>query len=231
MKLISFAVVSLLAITVSAYPQQSTSTQDVQSYQSTSTHDCHSNLRALLPMMSQPSQSTSTNDAQSSQSTATPTPQPPYQDKVQVEIDRLTKVYIEADDDFYRLNNDIQLAHETIVELEDTIINIDVQLQMAGLKADKRSQLTEKLDRLSALLKKMRDEYKEYQQPYENAMKKRNDAKAELKLLKENQRLMKEYNSKYGVQVGPSLNSVYNLDILTKQNTDILEEIDELLEK
>ncbi|KAH6589384.1 hypothetical protein BASA61_005630 [Batrachochytrium salamandrivorans] len=142
----------------------------------------YSHIRALLPRYVQPSQSTSihdvqpsqstsTNDAQSSQSTATPTPQPPYQDKVQVEIDRLTKVYIEAEDDFYRLNINIQLAHETIVELEDTTINIDVQLQMAGLKADKRSQLTEKLDRLSALLKKMRDEYKEYQQPYEDAMK------------------------------------------------------------
>ncbi|KAH9250055.1 hypothetical protein BASA81_012188 [Batrachochytrium salamandrivorans] len=230
MKLISFAVVSLLAITVSAYPQQSTSTQDVQSYQSTSTPTSQQSQSTSIPT-SQPSQSTSTNDAQSSQSTATPTPQPPYQDKVQVEIDRLTKIYEKEDDDFYRLNNDIQLAHETIVGIKDKIIDIDVQLKVAGIKAERRSQLTEKLDRLSALLKKMRDEYKEYQQPYENAMKRRNDAKAELKLLKENQRLMKEYNSKYGVQAGPSLNSVYNLDILTKQNTDILEEIDELLEK
>ncbi|KAH6584889.1 hypothetical protein BASA60_000766 [Batrachochytrium salamandrivorans] len=201
MKLISFAVVSLLAITVSAYPQQSTSTQDVQSYQSTSTPTSQQSQSTSIPT-SQPSQSTSTNDAQSSQSTATPTPQPPYQDKVQVEIDRLTKIYEKEDDDFYRLNNDIQLAHETIVGIKDKIIDIDVQLKVAGIKAERRSQLTEKLDRLSALLKKMRDEYKEYQQPYENAMKRR-----------------------------PSLNSVYNLYILTKQNTDILEEIDELLEK
>ncbi|KAH9269480.1 hypothetical protein BASA83_008430 [Batrachochytrium salamandrivorans] len=230
MKLISFAVVSLLAITVSAYPQQSTSTQDVQSYQSTSTPTSQQSQSTSVPT-SQPSQSTSTNDVQSSQSTATPTPQPPYQDKVQVEIDRLTKVYIEAEDDFYRLNRDIQLAHEAIVELEDTTINIDVQLQMAGLKADKRSQLTEKLDRLSALLKKLCGEYKEYQQPYENAMKKRNDAKAELQLLKENQILLAKYNSKHGVQVGPSPDSVYNLSILTKQNTDILERINALLKE
>ncbi|KAH6599108.1 hypothetical protein BASA50_003250 [Batrachochytrium salamandrivorans] len=204
MKLISFAVVSLLAITVSAYPQQSTSTQDVQSYQSTSTDDVQPSQSTSTNDV-QPSQSTSTNDAQSSQSTATPTPQPPYQDKVQVEIDRLTKVYIEAEDDFYRLNSDIQLAHEAIVELEDTTINIDVQLQMAGLKADKRSQLTEKLDRLSALLKKLCGEYKEYQQPYENAMKKRNDAKAELQLLKENQRLMRNTIPNMGFKWDPRL--------------------------
>ncbi|KAH6576815.1 hypothetical protein BASA62_001197 [Batrachochytrium salamandrivorans] len=206
MKLISFAVVSLLAITVSAYPQQSTSTQDVQSYQSTSTpdftaiseHFCprlHSHLRALLLMMHS------------------------HLRVLPLRLhSHLTKIKF-------------SLRTKAIVELEDTTINIDVQLQMAGLKADKRSQLTEKLDRLSALLKKLCGEYKEYQQPYENAMKKRNDAKAELQLLKENQRLMSEYNSKHGVQVGPSPDSVYNLSILTKQNTDILERINALLQR
>ncbi|KAH9269478.1 hypothetical protein BASA83_008428 [Batrachochytrium salamandrivorans] len=230
MKLISFAVVSLLAITVSAYPQQSTSTQDVQSYQSTSTPTSQQSQSTSIPT-SQPSQSTSTNDAQSSQSTATPTPQPPYQDKVQVEIDRLTKIYEKEDDDFYRLNNDIQLAHETIVGIKDKIIDIDVQLKVAGIKAERRWSLIVDHVHSNKLLEKLRDDYKEYQQPYENAMVKRNNAKAELKLLKDNQILLAKYNSKYGVQAGPSPDSVYNLSILTKQNTDILKEIDELLAK
>ncbi|KAH6595670.1 hypothetical protein BASA50_005668 [Batrachochytrium salamandrivorans] len=42
---------------------------------------------------------------------------------------------------------------------------------------------------------------------------------------------MEEYNSKYGVQVGPSPNFLYNLGILTKQSDDILREIDVSLAK
>ncbi|KAH6579263.1 hypothetical protein BASA61_010376 [Batrachochytrium salamandrivorans] len=185
MKLISFAVVSLLAITVSAYPQQSTSTQDVQSYQSTSTPTSQQSQSTSIPT-SQPSQSTSTNDAQSSQSTATPTPQPPYQDKVQVEIDRLTKIYEKEDDDFYRLNNDIQLAHETIVGIKDKIIDIDVQLKVAGIKAERRWSLIVDHVHSNKLLEKLRDDYKEYQQPYENAMN--------TDILKEIDELLAKYN-------------------------------------
>ncbi|KAH6602282.1 hypothetical protein BASA61_001280 [Batrachochytrium salamandrivorans] len=129
MKLISFAVVSLLAITVSAYPQQTTTTQDVQSSQSTSTQT------------SQPSQSTSTNDVQSSQSTAAQTPQPIDQDKVQAEVGRLTKIYEEKDARFRPVDEDLKTKQQEFMNLEEKIRLSGIELQDASLSSEDRESL------------------------------------------------------------------------------------------
>ncbi|KAH6597556.1 hypothetical protein BASA61_003125 [Batrachochytrium salamandrivorans] len=165
MKLISFAVVSLLAITVIAQSPHGTTTQSLQQ-----------------------SQSTSTPTPQSFQSTSTKTPQQSAQDKVQAKLEELTKDY-EGEEMFFRqVYKDAQAEQQKVMELESMVDEI----QARGT---------------------------------------RDNAKAELQLLRENHELLNEYNSKYGAQVGPSPNSLYNVGVLKKQNDDILREIEVLLVK
>ncbi|KAH6578984.1 hypothetical protein BASA50_003248 [Batrachochytrium salamandrivorans] len=219
MKLISFAAISLLAITVSAYPQQSTSTQDVQSYQSTSTPT------------SQPSQSTSTNDVQSSQSTSTQTPQQPDQGKVQAKLEQLMKFYIKEETRFAPVDRNLKDEEQNVMEIEKGLNSIIVELQDTSLSSDRKSELKEKYDNGKELLEGLYAEYKEHCRHHKMLRKMRNDAKASLQLFSENQRLVEERNSESEVQAGFSSTSLYNLFILKEQNTEILKDLNALLEE
>ncbi|KAH6573273.1 hypothetical protein BASA62_003036 [Batrachochytrium salamandrivorans] len=121
MKLISFAVVSLLAITVSAYPPQTTTTNDVQSSQSTSTQDM------------QPSQSTSTDDMQQ-----------PYQDRVQAEMGRLTAVCKEKEDFLIQADSDSQTGHYQVLQFEDMVGKLHDELKKIDISSDEESELKQK---------------------------------------------------------------------------------------
>ncbi|KAH6593133.1 hypothetical protein BASA50_007583 [Batrachochytrium salamandrivorans] len=213
MKLISFAVVSLLAITVSAYPQQTTTTQDVQSSQSTSTQT------------SQPSQSTSTNDVQSSQSTAAQTPQPIDQDKVQAEVGRLTKIYEEKDARFRPVDEDLKAKQQEFMNLEEKIRLSGIELQDASLSSEDRESMEKMGEVLKLMLKKVEIEYKRHYKKYGQVREDRDDAKAELQLFEENQKLMEEHNANNGIKVGPSPRSLYNMKILEQQNTRFLKRL------
>ncbi|KAH9247919.1 hypothetical protein BASA81_014463 [Batrachochytrium salamandrivorans] len=198
MKLTSFVVrFPFLAITVSAYPPQSTSTQDMQLYQSTSTQ----------------------------------TPQQSYQDRVQAEILRLTTVYEEKENLFTQVDSDSQIGRYQVLQLEDMVDEFHIELKRIDLSSDEASELKQKYHDARMQLDELMPEYKKQQQLYTQAMGVRNDAKAELKLLENNCKLMEEYSFKYGVQVGPSPNFLYNLEILKKQSDDILREIDLSLAK
>ncbi|KAH6589749.1 hypothetical protein BASA50_009842 [Batrachochytrium salamandrivorans] len=195
MKLISFAVVSLLAITVSAYPPQTTTTNDVQSSQSTSTQDM------------QPSQSTSTDDMQQ-----------PYQDRVQAEMGRLTAVCKEKEDFLIQADSDSQTGHYQVLQFEDMVDKLHDELKRIDISSDEESELKQKYHDARMKLAEAMPEYKKQQQLYKKAAEDYNDAEAELQLLENNYKLLTEYNSKHEVQVEPSPNFLYNLDILTKQS-------------
>ncbi|KAH6582814.1 hypothetical protein BASA60_001710 [Batrachochytrium salamandrivorans] len=165
MKLISFAVISLLAITVSAYPgsstlPQSTTTQDIQQHQSTATQS-----------------------AEQPQSTATQSEQQSDQDKAQGELKRLMRIY-EKDANAFQQYSDAKAALNELYE-----------------QRNEQKQL-------SAGPKKILDK-----------------SRANVQLLEENQRRIMDYNLRHKVQIGPSLNSFYNLNILKKQYKGILKRI------
>ncbi|KAH6564857.1 hypothetical protein BASA50_008314 [Batrachochytrium salamandrivorans] len=208
MKLISFAVVSLLAITVSAYPQQTTTTQDLQ-----------------------PSQSTSTDDVQSSQSTSTQTPQQPDQGKVQAKLEQLTKLYIKEETEFAPVDKDLKAEEENVMEIERGLNSIVVELQDTSLSSDRKSELKERYDNGKELLEMLYAKYEGHYRHHKRLRRMRNDAEASLQLLKENQKLVEERNSDSEAQAGPSPDSVYDLEILMEQNIRILKEINELLEE
>ncbi|KAH6573336.1 hypothetical protein BASA62_002998 [Batrachochytrium salamandrivorans] len=208
MKLISFAVVSLLAITVIAQSPHGTTTQSLQQ-----------------------SQSTSTPTPQSFQSTSTKTPQQSAQDKVQAKLEELTKDY-EGEEMFFRqVYKDAQAEQQKVMELESMVDEIRIELKRITLSSDEESELKQMYYDAMRRLAKLVSKYKKYYWFYTEARGTRDNAKAELQLLRENQELLNEYNSKHGAQVGPSPNSLYNVGVLKKQNDDILREIEVLLVK
>ncbi|KAH6597764.1 hypothetical protein BASA61_003028 [Batrachochytrium salamandrivorans] len=182
MKLISFAVISLLAITVSAYPgsstlPQSTTTQDIQQHQSTATQS-----------------------AEQPQSTATQSEQQSDQDKAQA----------------------LSQEAKTLSRMAGRLYG---RSQKTGINLKKKLELEKQYSDAKAALNELYEQRNEQKQLSAGPKKILDKSRANVQLLEENQRRIMDYNLRHKVQIGPSLNSFYNLNILKKQYKGILKRI------
>ncbi|KAH6582152.1 hypothetical protein BASA61_008660 [Batrachochytrium salamandrivorans] len=217
MKLISFAVISLLAITVIAQPPQSTTTQSEQPPHSTTTQS------------EQPPQSTFTQSKQSLQSTFIQSEQQPDQDKVQAEAVRLDNIK----DDYHviieQLTADIIAVQQKAVIAGKMSDTIKIRLQNTGLSSEERLELEKQDSDVEATLDTLYIECGEHNSYQTDIDKNLGILSAELYLLEDNQKLIAKHNVEHVVQLTPSPNSFFNLDILKDQYNNYLNDIKILL--
>ncbi|KAH9270746.1 hypothetical protein BASA83_007108 [Batrachochytrium salamandrivorans] len=181
MKLISFAIVSLLAITVSAYPgpgtpHQSTTTQSALQHQSTDTPGAQQHQAAAH-------QSTVLYKFYLDQSE-----QQSDQDKAQDELKRLMQVYKNDAATLHRVENKIEVAQREAVKAMHTADKIKAKLQQTGLDSEEKLELEEQYKEAKAMVKELTVECGEQYSPHVDAKEALDDAEAKLQLLKENQR-------------------------------------------
>ncbi|KAH6586427.1 hypothetical protein BASA61_006547 [Batrachochytrium salamandrivorans] len=153
------------------------------------------------------------------------------QNKVLVEMNRLTESLKIQDDRCSQIDLQINTEKQKNTEVRNMIDRIAIQLRRTGISSDKILELEKKSYDLKMVSDQLTAEYSEQHWRYEDAMTKRRDANAELKLLKENQELIAAYNSDYGIQVELSPNSCYSMGILLSQYDKALKRIDKLLVK
>ncbi|KAH6561867.1 hypothetical protein BASA62_009548 [Batrachochytrium salamandrivorans] len=207
MKLISFAVISLLAITVSAYPgsstlPQSTTTQDIQQHQSTATQS-----------------------AEQPQSTATQSEQQSDQDKAQGELKRLMRIYEKDANAFQQVNKIVVALSQEAKTLSRMAGKLYGRSQKTGINLKKKLELEKQYSDAKAALNELYEQRNEQKQLSAGPKKILDKSRANVQLLEENQRRIMDYNLRHKVQIGPSLNSFYNLNILKKQYKGILKRI------
>ncbi|KAH6587355.1 hypothetical protein BASA50_001284 [Batrachochytrium salamandrivorans] len=286
MRLISFAMVSLLAITVSAYPPHNPITQDLDRSQDASTQSAHqsydagiqdidqspnsdmpilqhfqesgtqdldqspdsdisilqyfqeSDAQMLERILDSASQNMDRSQDASTQSevdevldATIQSAKQSDQNKVLVEMNRLTESLKIQDDRCSQIDLQINTEKQKNTEVRNMIDRIAIQLRRTGISSDKILELEKKSYDLKMVSDQLTAEYSEQHWRYEDAMTKRRDANAELKLLKENQELIAAYNSDYGIQVELSPNSCYSMGILLSQYDKALKRIDKLLVK
>ncbi|KAH9275434.1 hypothetical protein BASA83_002207 [Batrachochytrium salamandrivorans] len=252
MKLISFAAISLLAITVSAWPPNSPSAQDIQESQDSTVRDILQILDSPEQDVQQPSQdSTSQNtlqdqgdivqDIQQSHEDsivqdipqqsqgATQSSQQSDRDKVQAEIDRLKLALDVQEHQFSQIDNYINSEKQKVTEIQAMIRKGAIKLQGISISMDERLRLQQNIYDLRMLADELTAKYREQYYAYIDAMTECGTAKAELQMLKYNQKLIAEYNADHEDQVRISPNSFYSIEILKIQHTDILKQIDKLL--
>ncbi|KAH6579589.1 hypothetical protein BASA61_004778 [Batrachochytrium salamandrivorans] len=232
MKLISFAIVSLLAITVSAYPGpgtplQSTDTQSAQQPQVAASQSTVQHQSTDTPSVLQHQDDADLNDQQY-QNDATQSEQQSDQDKIQAELKRLMQVYKNDAATLHRVENKIEVAQREAVNAMHMADKIKAKLQQTGLDSKERLELEEQYNEAKAMVKEFTFECGEQYWSHVDATKALDDAEAKLKLLKENQRQLAEYNNNHEVKMGPSSDSFYNLPILKAQYDEILKKIETL---
>ncbi|KAH9253792.1 hypothetical protein BASA83_004297 [Batrachochytrium salamandrivorans] len=119
MKLISFAVISFLAITVSAYPGLGTPSQDLEGSPSTSSQDLEESQSTTTQSAQEP-QSTTVQSEQEYQSTTNPNEQEDSQQSLQDQLDKLIENYEEKRAEANELQNEIN-------ELETEISSMNLK--------------------------------------------------------------------------------------------------------
>ncbi|KAH6587340.1 hypothetical protein BASA50_001269 [Batrachochytrium salamandrivorans] len=148
------------------------------------------------------------------------------QDKVLVEMNRLTEALKIQDDRCFQMDLQINTEKQKNTEVKTIKDRIAMKLRRAGISSDKRLEMKRTAHNLKMMANKLTIGNSEQYQSYEDVMTKRRDANAELQLLKENQKLIAEHNSKNVAQVGLSPNSCYNMGILLSQYDKALKDID-----
>ncbi|KAH9272495.1 hypothetical protein BASA83_005304 [Batrachochytrium salamandrivorans] len=100
-----------------------------------------------------------------------------------------------------------------------------------GSNSHAKSKLDQQYHAYKAEWIDLKAKYHKQYPDYAKLREVRDDAKAVLELLVENNERIRIYNRKNEVQTGLSLGSFYNLGILNEQNDDLLKEIKTLLAK
>ncbi|KAH6573371.1 hypothetical protein BASA50_001133 [Batrachochytrium salamandrivorans] len=213
MKLIAFAVISFLAITVSAYPglgtpHQSTTAQSAEQHQSTST-----------------------DEMQQFQSTDTRIPQQPYEDKVLAKLAKLTAAYNKKQATFAPIEIEANAKGHRFMDVWDEMDSIVTKLDEAGPNSFETVELWKKYRAAEVKWNGIQPEYKKQYQNYLKVMKVRDSAKAELDLLTENQKLIADRNIEYDAKTGTSPGSCYDIGLLRDQNDEILNQIEKSIEE
>ncbi|KAH6564056.1 hypothetical protein BASA62_008131 [Batrachochytrium salamandrivorans] len=205
MKLISFAIISLLAITASAQSPHGTATQDMDQ-----------------------SQNDATQSAEQPQSTTTQSEQQSDQDKAQAELKRLVQVYKNDAATLHQVENKIEVAQRKTVKAMHTADMIKAKLQQTGLDSEEKLKLEEQYNEAKAMMKEFTAKCNEQYSSHVDAKEALDDASAHARLLKENQRQLTEYNDNHEIKMEPSPGSFYNLPILKAQYDEILKKIETL---
>ncbi|KAH6587352.1 hypothetical protein BASA50_001281 [Batrachochytrium salamandrivorans] len=196
---------------------QSTITQSEQQFHGISLQNMHR------------SQDAATQNTHSFMDDITRSLQESDKDRIWVEMDRLTKAYRMRNKIFFQIGNYIRAENQRALEINDIIKAIDFKLEKTGIRKPERLKLEKKSYDLKMVTYELAARHKEQSRSYINSMKRRNEMYAELQLLKENQELIAEHNSKNVFKVGLSHGSCYNTGILKKQYGKVLKDIDESL--
>ncbi|KAH9248160.1 hypothetical protein BASA81_014191 [Batrachochytrium salamandrivorans] len=109
--------------------------------------------------------------------------------------------------------------------------SIVTKLDGAGPNSFETVELWKKYHAAVAEWDRLKPKYDRQYQSYKKVRKVRENAKAALDLMTENQQLIAGRNLEYKVETGPSPGSFYDIGLLKDQNDKILKEIEDLLEE
>ncbi|KAH6559962.1 hypothetical protein BASA62_000237 [Batrachochytrium salamandrivorans] len=143
MRLISFAVISLLAITVSAYPGLGSDDQDLEEPQSTAAQD-----------LEEP-QSASVQGEQQSQSTVAQDEQESDHDRVRLEFEELKTEYEAAEKSIVTMRVEFESIKSAIDAIKDFMDRTKIQLEDMDLSDERKSTLRRQYDGSNMELKKL----------------------------------------------------------------------------
>ncbi|KAH6566266.1 hypothetical protein BASA62_006811 [Batrachochytrium salamandrivorans] len=219
------ALLNLLA--QNSQQSQDAATQSTQQPQGAATQSLQKFLDAATQSVQQPPDSSS-NSLQRFLDASVQGDQVFDKSKIRVEMHRLTRAFKIQEDDFPQMENYINAERKNIVGVNDMIKAVDSKLQDTSLSSDTILQLRKKSRELRMVADELIALYKDKYRTYMDAKERRRNANAALQLLKENQELIAEHNSKNVIQVGLSHGSSYNLDMLEIQYDKVLKDIDAL---
>ncbi|KAH6579340.1 hypothetical protein BASA61_010313 [Batrachochytrium salamandrivorans] len=214
--------------------------QDIHEFQGISAQEVDEVLDATT-QSAQQSPDAATQDIQKSQYTATQmlesfldaaqSVQQSNQDKVLVEMNRLTEAYKIQNNRCSQIDIQINTEKQRDKEVGDMMKTIAMKLRRPSLSNNKRLELQQTARNLRMMADELTAGYQEQHQNYKDAIIVRNEMYAELQILKGNQELIAKHNSKNVFKVGLSHGSCYNIGILETQYDDITKDIDRLLVK
>ncbi|KAH6593562.1 hypothetical protein BASA50_007276 [Batrachochytrium salamandrivorans] len=247
MKLISFAIVSFLAITVSAQPPSPQSLQpsteggipesyedavqylqsfrnpdihDTPSLQSATTHDTPS-LQSATTQDTPSLQIAATQDKQESQEDAIQIATTTPKDIVQDELNRLEKEYEKAKANLDSTTKKIDDARKKERDLRSSMQKQVAASKRGGNNQDEEAELRKNYFEFTVKWKDAVYVLDKLQSEFKKVDIERDDAKERVQTLKENHKRLKEHNDKGGVQLGLSYNSYYNKEIMKEQSRDV----------
>ncbi|KAH6598372.1 hypothetical protein BASA50_003793 [Batrachochytrium salamandrivorans] len=250
MKLISFAALSFLAITVSAYPgldilPQSTDAQsqkqsqsiDVQSQKQSQSVEKHQGTDIQSQKQSQSAekhqgtdvqsqkqpQSTNLQSQKKSQSTTTQSAKK-SQDEVRAKIKELEKTHKEKEKRLTRAKENLSTSQQQVIPSIGEVDTLWAELQDPSIGGREKVRLNRKHDEAKAALAELIVECSERSLLYTDAVGAFNEASAQVQLLKENHELIASYNTNYMAQMGPDPGSFHNSVFLATQYEEIVTE-------
>ncbi|KAH6572132.1 hypothetical protein BASA62_003600 [Batrachochytrium salamandrivorans] len=153
------------------------------------------------------------------------------QGEIQAELDRLRMDYDEKQVPFYPMNIEIKIEGQKAMDVWHEMDSIVTKLDGAGPNSFETVELWKKYHAAVAEWDRLKPKYDRQYQSYKKVRKVRENAKAALDLMTENQQLIAGRNLEYKVETGPSPGSFYDIGLLKDQNDKILKEIEDLLEE
>ncbi|KAH6587349.1 hypothetical protein BASA50_001278 [Batrachochytrium salamandrivorans] len=208
---------------------QDAATQSTQQPQGAAIHSAQQSSGATRSAQQSPD--AATQNVQQPPDAATQNAKQSGQDKVLVEMNRLTEALKIQDYRCSQIDRHINTDKQRALEVRDMIDGITSRLRRPSLNNNKKLELQKTARDLRMVADELFARYKEQHQNHKDAITVRNEMYAELQILKGNQKLIAEHNSKNEAQVGLSPNSCYNTGILETQYDDIIKDIDALFVK
>ncbi|KAH6569776.1 hypothetical protein BASA60_008128 [Batrachochytrium salamandrivorans] len=148
------------------------------------------------------------------------------QDKARAEVSRLTRDYKAQGRIVSKIDLQIHSDKQKDTKVNDVIKTIAIKLQETGISDDERLRLLQTIRDLKIVSDQLASRHKENHQHYIAAKERRRNVNAALQLSKGNYKLVDDYNSNNGAQVGLSPNTCYNMNMLETQYDKALEDID-----
>ncbi|KAH6569260.1 hypothetical protein BASA62_005008 [Batrachochytrium salamandrivorans] len=175
--------------------------QDIQKYHEDIAQDIQLQYQIMLLRDIPQSQNDIVPDIpQQSQDGATQSAQQSDRDKVQTEIDRLKLAFDVQDHQFSQIDNYINSEKQKVTEIQAMIRKGTIKLQGIRISMDERLRLQQNIYDLRMLADELTAKYRKQYHAYIYAMTERGTAKAELQLLRYNQKLIAEYNADHEVK-------------------------------
>ncbi|KAH6588744.1 hypothetical protein BASA61_005837 [Batrachochytrium salamandrivorans] len=143
----------------------------------------------------------------------------------------MTAAYEEEERYFSPIEIKTRIDRQNAMDLIDGVNSIAAELKRTDISDDVRLKLDQQYPNARAQSEEVTIKYNEQYPHYANLRKVRDDAKAALYLLRDNQDLIVKHNAEYGVQTGPSLGSFYSIGFLKDQKDSIIEKIEGSLAK